>query len=207
MIPWIRIATFSIMKTRFILLFLTALLSGCRNPFDTRKPEAPIVSKSSWIPPLSPDKVLVNLQNAVAERNTENFVRCLADPSYSNRLFYFEPNPETTTSYPGMFSNWGVEKEKTVAQQMFSLVPSDSVCQLTWTKILREIVSADTAVMFRQYRLEINHKPSVLPTVFEGLAEFRLSTDQRGEWMIYRWTDNSVSGSISWSELKAKLGG
>jgi hypothetical protein len=193
-------------KPAFLIAFFL-IWAACRNPFSTRKPEDPLFSRSNWTPPLSPETVLVNLQNAVAERNTENTIRCLADPSYSDRLFRFEPNPETASNHPGVFSKWGLDRETAVIQQVFSLVPKDSVCVLTWTKILREIVTADTAVMVRQYRLEVRHKPSTLPSVFEGHAEFRLAADRRGEWSVYLWTDNSVSGSVCWSELKAALGG
>jgi hypothetical protein len=195
------------MKTVFSFLVSLLLISACRNPFDTRKPEPPVVSRSTWIPPLSPDKVLVNLQNAIAERNTENFVRCLADPSYSARAFRFDPDPETAANHPGVFLKWGTEREQAVVTQVFSLVPADSACYLTWTKLLREITTSDTAVMVRQYRLDIHHRPSAMPSVFEGHAEFRLACDQRGEWMVYLWTDNSLAGSTSWSELKAMLGG
>jgi len=190
-----------------ILFCMLLTLAACRNPFRTREPEPPVVSQSSWIPPLSPDKVLINLQNAIAERNTENVVRCLADPVYSTRTFRFDPNPETATLYYTLFSGWGIDQEKTVNQLVFAMVPTDSICLLTWTSILREVVAADTSVMLRQYRLEVHHKPSSLPTQFQGHAEFRLAVDQRGEWSIYRWIDNSIAGSVSWSELKAKLGG
>jgi hypothetical protein len=195
------------MRIQKVCLLLVAFLSACQNPFDTRKPETPIVTRSSWVQPLSPDKVLTNLQNAFLERNTENAIRCLADPTYSTRIFRFDPNPETASNHPGVFMDWGIEKEKAVLQQIFSMVPADSTCMLTWTKILREIASQDTAIMVRQYRLEIHHKPSTLSTLYEGHAEFRLASDQRGEWMIYRWTDNSIAGSVPWSELKAMLGG
>lgn len=207
LIPRTPMVTFSAMRTGFFFLGWCFFALACQNPFSTRKPEQPVVSRSNWIPPVSPDKVLVNLQSSVAERNTENYIRCLADPSYSSRAFRFNPNPETASNHPGVFLKWGVDKEQTVVQQAFSLVPPDSACFLTWTKIIREITSSDTAILVRQYRLEIHHKPSDISTVFEGHAEFRLASDQRGEWIIYLWTDNSVSGSVSWSDLKATLGG
>ena len=183
------------------------LLLACQNPFALRDPEPPVFSRSSWIPPLSPDKVLVNMQNAVAERDVQNYIRCLADPAYGPRVFVFEPDPETAADRPTVFLQWGIERERTVLQQAFALVPSDSSCSLLWTKVVKEIVAPDTAVFVRQYRLDIRHKPAPFPSRVEGQAEFRLATDRRGEWMVYRWTDNATAGSVSWSRLKAALGG
>jgi hypothetical protein len=188
------------------LVFLVCF-AACRNPFATRKPEDPSLSASNWISPLYPEQVLVNLQTAVAERNTDNFIRCFADPAYSGRSFRFEPDPQTSSNHPGVFDGWGINRETGVMQQAYSLVPKDSTCMLTWTKILREIIASDTAVMVRQYKLELRHKPSILPVVFEGQAEFRLAADRRGEWCVYQWTDNSLGESVCWTELKAALGG
>ena len=192
---------------RFFAFLFFCLFLACQNPFALREPEPPIFSRSSWIPPLSPEKVLVNLQNAVAERDIQNYTRCLADPAYSSRAFVFEPDPETAADRPSVFVQWGVDRERAVMQQAFSSVPSDSTCSLLWTKVVREIVAPDTAVFVRQYRMDIRHGPAPFPSRVEGQAEFRLAADRRGEWMIYRWTDNATAGSVSWSRLKAALGG
>ena len=92
-------------------------------------------------------------------------------------------------------------------QQAFSFVPVDSVSLLLFTEDIREVVLSDSAVMVKEYKLELHHIQTTLPSVYEGNAELWLAPDQRGEWSIYRWIDNGITGFPSWSLLKASLGG
>lgn len=186
----------------FFLLFL-----ACDSLFSTREPESPKNPQSSWKPPLSPEQVLPNLQSAIFERNLENYVRCLVDPSFSDRIFYFNPDPEVNANYAEVFNSWNRDKERTVMQQAFSIVPTDSVSYVQFTDETWEIVVPDSAVLVSQYRLELHHTQSTLPSVYKGHVTLSLASDRRGEWSIYRWIDNGVSGFSSWSLLKASLGG
>ncbi len=182
------------------------LLVGCKSIFSTRKPEPPVTSQSSWIPPLNPDQVLINLENAISERNVENYIRCIVNSSFSKRTFRFDPDPRVFADYPELFKNWNRDKEEAVIKQAFSLVPIDSVSFLNFTEEIKEIVASDSAVFVRKYRLEFHHTQSNLPKVYEGQVEYWLAPDQRGEWSIYRWIDNGLAKSSSWSFLKAALG-
>jgi hypothetical protein len=182
------------------------ILAGCKNPFSLRTPEKPVTS-TGWTPPLRPEEVLVKFQNAVSDRNTEYFIRCFSDPAFTGKGYRFEPDPETAAAHPEVFSAWSREKEQAVMQQAFYLTPKDSACALAWTASVRELMTSDSAVFVRRYRLELHHREQNLPRLFEGDAEFWLSEDRSGAWAIYRWIDNSVSGSPSWSVLKASLGG
>ena len=196
------------MKTCWIYLFVISLsILGCKSIFSTRKPEPPITSQSSWIPPLNPGQVLVNLKNAISERNVENYIRCIVNPSFSKKTFHFSPDPKVAADYPELFKNWNRDKEEAVIKQAFSLVPTDSISFLDFTEGIKEIVTSDSAVFVRRYRLELHHTQSNLPRVYEGQAEFWLAPDQRGEWSIYQWIDNGLVKSSSWSFLKAALGG
>jgi len=183
------------------------LLVGCKSIFSTRKPEPPVTSQSSWVPPLNPDQVLINLENAISERNVENYIRCIVNSSFSKRTFRFDPDPRVLADYPELFKNWNRDKEEAVIKQAFSLVPIDSVSFLNFTEEIKEIVASDSAVFVRKYRLEFHHTQSNLPKVYEGQVEYWLAPDQRGEWSIYRWIDNGLAKSSSWSFLKAALGG
>jgi len=181
---------------------------GCKNPFSTRKPEPPETAQSQWVPAHSPDQVLLNMQNAIAERNVENYIRCLADSGSTGRVFRFDPDLEVANQFPGMFTRWNLEKEEKVFRQLCALVPKDSVFSLSWEEIQQELTTPDTAVFVRRYRMEI-HTPQdrfSLPKVYQGIGEFRLIENTQGEWVIYRWIDNGVSGSKSWSYLKASFG-
>jgi hypothetical protein len=193
---------------RFFSSWLIAaiLFAGCKNPFALRTPEKPETS-TGWTPPLHPEEVLGRLQDAVSERNVEHFLRCLSDPAFTEKTYRFEPDPETAAAHPEVFGSWGREKEQAVIQQAFSLTPKDSICLLTWTAKVREFTTSDSAIFVRRYRLEFHHRQQNLFQVYEGDAEFWMTEDRSGAWAIYRWIDNSVSGSPSWSVLKASLGG
>lgn len=183
------------------------LFEGCKNPFATRNPEPPKNAQSKWTQPLHPEDVLANLRDAVSERDAGNFVRCLSDAAYGSRKYRFEPDPHTAALYPEIFGQWDRDKEQAVMKQVFSLIPADSACMLTWTGSVREFTSSDSAIFVRMYRLELHHKQDNLRGIYEGQAEFWLTENGNGEWAIYRWNDNNVSGFPSWSVLKASLGG
>ena len=180
-------------------------LCTCDSLFSTREPEPPINPQSSWEPPLSPDQVLVNMQNALFERNLENFNRCLADPQ-NQRFFVFVPDQEVANNYPTVFPDWTREDERRVMQQVFSIVHADSALFLSFPETVSEIITSDTAVYIRRYHLEIHHSQPTPPVVYEGQTEFWLA-DVNGEWSIYRWTDFAVAEFSPWSLLKASLGG
>jgi hypothetical protein len=189
------------------VLWISILILACENPFASRKSEPPVVQHSSWVPPHYPDQVMTNLQNAVVERNVENYIRCFVHPEYSEKVFRFDADPKEAADHPGAFDLWSLDQEQSVIQEAFSLVPIDSLIVLRFTEIVREILTPDSAVVVRRYQLELHHGQSSLPRMYEGQAEFWLTEDQKGEWSIYRWIDNGIVGYPSWSFLKISLGG
>jgi len=149
-----------------------------------------------------------NFSESITERDPEKFRRCLVDTSYSVKRFLFIPDPGVLESHPFTFANWSLEKEETVIRQAFLLAPGDSLCRLVFPETIRELIAPDTAVIIRQYRLDIRHTQAGLPVRYEGQMTLSLAEDRRGEWVIYRWEDRGiVSGEASWSFLKASLGG
>ena len=200
-----------ILKIRLLYYLIIYILKGallltCDSLFSTRDPEPPNNPQSSWEPPLNPEQVLVNMQNAVFERNTDNFMRCLIDPQNGSRNFSFIPDQEVSNNYPGLFTGWAREDERRVTQQIFAIVPVDSALFLTFPEIINEIVTADTAIFIRQYHLEVHHTESAPPVIYEGQIELWLA-DVNGEWSIYRWIDIALAEYSPWTLLKAALGG
>ena len=196
------------MKIILKLLIVSILfLMGCGNPFSIRDAEAPANPSSNWTPPHSADEVLINLINAIEERNIENYMRCLIDSSNSDAVFRFDPDPILAVEYASVFADWDVQKEKAIMNLAFSSVPADSLSKLVFTEDIKEISTPDSVVFIKKYRLELHHTDVSLPIEYEGQVEFWLSEDQQGWWAIYRWIDNSVSGYRPWSYLKAVLSG
>ena len=195
------------MKSIITILLFVILFSGCDNLFSTREAEPPKTQRSTWNPPFSPDIVLDNLKNAILERNVENFVKCLIDTAYSNRTYVFTPNDQVLSSHLDLFLVWNRYSEQLAIQQMFSIVPEDSLAYLQYPSEIRNVVTADSAIFDREYHLEIHHIQPELPTVYEGRMELWIAPDEKGEWAIYRWIDYSATDYASWSFLKASLGG
>ena len=194
------------MKIRPIqnLLFVLLVLS-CQNPFSTRKAETPDLSENRWIPPYSPDLVLDNLINSVADHDADHFVRCLSSGT-GDQAYFFIPDPQVVNVYPGAFDGWDVNKERAAIRQIFAWTAADSLCQLSFLENVLETQSADSAVFIKHYRLDIHHSRPSTPTRFEGRMELKL-VPIGGEWFITRWRDQAESDVPTWSRLKAMAGG
>ncbi|MBN2417058.1 hypothetical protein JXO52_14560 [bacterium] len=194
------------MTARHLIPVLLPLCFAC-DLFSTRDPEPPDTAQSNWIVPLTPEQVILNLQNAVYEKNTENYIRCLPDSSWNTADFFFEPDPEVAAEYGGLFQGWSLINEEAVMRQVFSLIPGGNTCYLLFSDEEWELYGSDEAIYSASYHLELDHTQAGVDSVFEGLAVYYLSPDSRGEWSIYRWRDNGISGRTSWSRLKAAFGG
>lgn len=193
-------------KTILICLIISGFWVLCQSPFSIRDPELPKTVRSTWVPPYSPDLVLTNMKNAISEKNIENYTRCLIDSAYSRRNFIFEPSPEVFATHPAVFLYWNRTAEQSVMQQVNSLVPSDSILYVNFFDEGTDIISADSAVFNRSYHLEVHHTEGNIPVVFEGYSQFWIAPDERGEWSIYRWIDNTSNELPTWSSLKASIG-
>lgn len=189
------------------LVGVVVLLAACENPFATREPELPNRSASSWIPPQSPDIVLINLRNALLQKNVENYLRSLVDTTRSTRRFRFEPDQSAVVANPGVFDGWDLERERFYLSQLFAVLPDDSVRSLIFTE-LSSNVSVDTAEFTRTYELRLHHtqQNQGIPAVVRGQATFWLSSDASGNWAIHRWADFGNDQDPSWSDIKAGFG-
>ncbi len=185
------------------LLFFAA----CENPFSTREPEPPNTSQSKWIQPTSPSYVLVNLKNAVAEKNKSNYLRCLADTSVSDHSFKFIADPAAVNAAPGLFDRWGKEEEAIYLNQLYTFLPKDSTMAVSFSR-LKETTFQDSVILLQTYDLVFHEKCRSDPCMrtMQGQAEFRLLRTEDDLWYIYRWSDYSTSDSLTWSDLKARFG-
>jgi hypothetical protein len=193
--------------SKFLVLAAMTCYCACENPFGTREPEAPNTSQSKWIQPTSPNYVLVNLKNALLEKNNSNYLRCLADTSVSKLEFKFFADPAAMNANPGLFQRWGKEDEVNYLNQLFSILPKDSTIGATFNR-LKETTFQDSVILLQTYSLVFNEKCDSAPCMryMEGQAEFRLLRTEDDLWYIYRWSDFSTSDNETWSDLKARFG-
>ena len=200
-----KIKTKIIKKT--LVLISVFLFIDCENPFATREPEPPQKSQSNWIQPTSPGYVLINLKNAMLEKNKSNYLRCLADTSVSSQDFRFFPEPAVANAHPGVFDRWGKEAEANYINQLYSYLQKDSLIAITFDR-LKETTFQDSVILLQNYVLKMQDKcdmPNCMRNM-AGQAEFRLVRTQDDFWYIHRWRDVSTSDSLTWSDHKARFG-
>lgn len=193
---------------KYLVCFLVLILVACNNPFSTREAEPPGQKRSNWIPPSSPDIVLINLRNSIADKNVANYLRCLVDTSQSQRRFQFIPDQSVKNKNPGVFDSWGIQEEKSYINQLFSSLPEDSTRSLLFQNLKESPYYPDSTVFTGEYRLILKHiqDPSSYPREVEGRVEFWLAQEKDGDWSIYHWTDMATGEHPCWSDLKAAFG-
>lgn len=194
-------------KTSTIWIIFLLLFQFCDNPFATREPEPPQKNQSSWIQPTSPSYVLINLKNAIEEKNKSNYLRCLADTSVSAKEFIFYPEPAVANANPGVFDRWDKEAESNFINQLYSDLPKDSLIKVTFNR-LKETTFQDSVTLLQNYAIKMQSKCSetVCFNHLAGQAEFRLLRTPDDVWYIHRWRDVAISDSLTWSDLKAHFG-
>lgn len=189
-----------------VMALTMLLILACDNPFQTRTPEPPTQSRGTFITPLVPDVVLVNLRNAVIEQNLVNYARSLADPARGG-TFTYEAEPSVANAQRELFDNWDLNNEKRYFNQLSAVLPQDSARSLIF--ISQAVTNlGDSAIFIENYDLTVRHtqQSSGIPSRYAGQARFWLRPDNLGEWSIYRWADFSTGSMPTWSALKASFG-
>ena len=195
-------------KWFYLSVLLLMLSLRCECPFETREAEEPTERQSSWIQPTTVRDVMENLKKAIAEKNSTNYLRCLADSSHHGVAFRFIPDPTEATANPGMFEHWGRDHEKNYYEQLLRYLPADSVSQLVLTDFLENPLGQDSTRVRQDYRLVLHHKydSDVCPRISEGQVNLTMIRSPEDLWYIYRWTDLATGELPSWSAVKASFG-
>ncbi len=182
-----------------------ALGSGC-NLFEPRDPEPPSQSSDSFLPPTDPDVVIENLQNAIAQKNSVNYVRCFADPTRTAHPFQFFPSPDAGAQYASVFAFWTVEQEKTYFQNLVARAATKVNAYSNLVLSNRSVtLTADSSVQTYDYTLTFEHNDPSFPTVASGHLQFVLGMDDNNAWVIYRWSDFKTTSDVTWSHFKGKF--
>jgi hypothetical protein len=191
--------------TRFLsmLLLCAVVLSGC-DLFSTREAEPPSSGSSTFVPPTSADLVIENLENAVAEKNTENFLRCLVDTLSSSQRYEFFPTASAAGRYAATFSEWSLQSERAWFSAVKAFSDADAPSGLTLTGSF-SVIAADSAIYEGRYDLSFRHGVSSMSETARGTLQFVLHTDRNSIWSITRWTDIPLTDETSWSEWKGRF--
>ncbi|MFA6232611.1 MAG: hypothetical protein WC824_00310 [Bacteroidota bacterium] len=179
------------------------LCSAC-GLFETRDPEPPTSGSSTFVPPTSPDIVLSNLENAIAEKNTENYVRCLIDTLNSNRQFSFVPTSSAAGRYAPTFADWSLQSERAWFAAMKAFAPKDAASYLNLQGRF-SVIAADSAIYEGSYEVVFQHGVANVSETVRGNLQFVMQIDRNSVWSITRWIDISLNDETSWSEWKGRF--
>jgi len=186
-------------KIIFLLLFIV-FFEGC-DLFNTRTPEQPDQPRANYEVAVSPEILLKNFTNALAEKNVQNYLNCFSDSAFSGKEYQFIPSAGSSSLYPVLLDGWSKKSEEQFFNNLLSHIEQD--LPITFTKSNENSsFSGDNSIVYTaSYFLVVPHNDEI-PKNFEGELQFNLIRDSRQVWTIYLWRDIKSSQNASWSELK-----
>jgi hypothetical protein len=189
---------------RILLLTGLLLLSGC-GIFDTRDAEQPNQPRSNFVPPVRPEDVITNLQNALKDMNVENYISCFSDSSFADRQFRFAPSSTALSQFPIMAAGWGKREEQQYFLNLKNRISEDRQATLTLGESLFGSPQGDSIIFTASYSLNVPHDDPDIPKIFEGDMSLGMLRDSRSFWVIYFWRDSKTNDFRTWSELKGRF--
>ncbi|MCX6133308.1 MAG: hypothetical protein NTU47_05785 [Ignavibacteriales bacterium] len=187
-------------------LWIAATFFSC-NIFETRPPEPPTQSSSSYTPATEPSLVFSNMSNAFRDLNSLNYLKSFADSSAAGRGFSFEPTPQAKVKYGGAFLFWNRQSEQQYFENLRSKIPSGSAASLVFQTLTVQSIQSDSAQYEATYTLTASHSVASVPKQATGKAQFLLLADRSRNWVIWRWIDVPTgTSSFTWSDLKGEFG-
>ena len=181
------------------ILFSITILS-C-DILTTREPEKPESAITNLFPATTPQILFNNLVESLSQKVTENYLSCIADSSLSSSTFKFFPASGAINKY-SVLSEWVKDSERRYFNNLKTAVIENQPITLT---LLNENsnMQGDSAIYQFDYII-ILHLSSTNQETFKGNAQFKIQIDRNNTWVITEWTDISIQGYSSWSELKGR---
>lgn len=186
-----------------ILLLLPLLLSGC-SLFGLRDVEEPTAPRSNFVPPTSPDLVLVNMQSAITDKDINNYLQCLVDSSLTGRKFRFIADVTSQIQYP-IFRTWDLTNERNYFYNLLALTSPQSTSLFFYSNV-NSLTYSDSAIYDMDYLLRFDHQKTSVPKTLTGKLRFIMVMNSKNLWAISTWTDfKSADTDTTWSVLKANF--
>jgi len=177
------------------LVLAVLFLAGC-DLFSTRSPESPIDQGGTYAQPDTPEQVIQNLQAAVAEMNTLNYRRSLAED------LLFRPTATAEARDP-IWAAWSRPEEERYFSTLAAASELGSGHRLDLNDRTFTILAEDRYVLDATYVLTVNHRRTDAPTTAQGRLVWLLAQGTDGLWHLQEWTDQELGTNPSWSDLKA----
>ncbi len=183
-----------------LILLLIISISGC-DILSTRDPEKPELARTNLLPATTPQILFNNLIESLSQKITENYLACFADSSLSFSTYKFYPAPGAITKY-SVLSEWVKDSERRYFNNLKTAILESQPITLT---LLNENsnMQGDSAVYQFDYFITLQLKNND-QEIYKGNAQFKIQIDRNNTWVITEWTDISIQGYASWSELKGR---
>jgi hypothetical protein len=186
----------------FFRVFVIALVlaDGC-GLFDTRDPEPPDNTRSTYVPPTTPQIVLDNLSFSILEKNTDNYTKCISAANYT-----YVPDAQSLSVWGTLFLSWNQQSEKRYFETLIAATNTTASSVLFLDNERFTIVSSDSVLFQASYIVVFQHNRINLPKSAKGNMNLTLNTDANDLYYISRWEDFRQNDTdFTWSELKANF--
>jgi len=190
------------MKTCLLIYYFSffILLQAC-DIFESREPENPNETKSSYRVPVEPTDVIENLKNSFKDKNSNDYKKNFSSGSpLVDRNFYFIPSSNVQSIFP---TDWTIAQEFQYFNNLVIRVPQSIPMALSFSDEQYDL-QADSAVYSAKYLISVPVQNSA-PLNYEGNLRFLMTTDINAAWVIYYWEDIATQTSKNWSELKIEF--
>ncbi|NQV50824.1 MAG: hypothetical protein HQ507_10015 [Candidatus Marinimicrobia bacterium] len=184
------------------------LLVGCEL-FTPRESEPPIdgTDPYAWLPPTSPEIVLLNLSNAFPANKVNYHLDVLANDLETEVTFMFFPDQSVASAQEGVFDNWGYEKEENFITKLFQSLNAEGLQRLEF-EIEQLLPIEDHYEIVTDYQLTLSYQETQtpLPGLFKGQATLTLVQNADLLYEISVWRDYKTIDTLPcWSDLKTRV--
>ncbi len=190
------------MKYIFFIIVSFHLI-GC-DLFSTRDAEPPEKPRSNYQTAFTPEILISNFINSLKDKDIENYISCLSDASFVNKIFTFTPSSEALSQFPALGDNWNKSNESQYLNNLKVKIIDDLPITLTLSNSSQS-VHGDSITFVSSYSLNVPLNDASIPSNYQGEMIFELIRDSRFVWSIYFWRDIKRTESPSWSELKGRF--
>ncbi|MFW6348479.1 MAG: hypothetical protein ACOC2C_07715 [Cyclonatronaceae bacterium] len=184
---------------------LSVLLAGC-GIFETRTPESPGSGdgNAGFRQPDQPDLVIENLQAAINDMNSLNYMRNFVE---AGQGFSFTPSSAALDNDPSIWQNWSREDESAYFNNLVTATQNRDGHSLAISDLERITLPEGGERITASYTLTLMHNrtDSGIPTVARGNFLMDVVQDENGLWYVQSWTDNASGSSFTWSDIKASF--
>jgi len=187
------------------LIFIIASLNiiGC-DLFTTREAEPPEKPRSDYQTAFTPEILISNFINSLKDKDIENYLSCLSDPAFTNKIFAFSPSSEALSQFPALGDNWNKSNESQYMNNLKVKIPDELPITLIFSNVSSSL-HGDSITFVASYSLNVPLNDATIPSNYQGELIFELVRDSRLVWSIYFWRDIKGTLSPSWSELKGRF--